>query len=120
DLSNFTGGPVTFDLSLISAQALGAIPGNTLTLSDGMGVEGVIGTGGADTLLGNAANNLLQGADLPPAAMGAAPAWDGVTQVVFLDFDSRTDPGEHVYTPAERSAIQTRLLADYIGPDPSN
>src|SRR5262249_26640534 len=28
DLSNFTGGPVTFDLSLISAQALGAIPGN--------------------------------------------------------------------------------------------
>jgi hypothetical protein len=32
---------------------------------------------------------------------------------VFLDFDSRTEPGEHVYTQAERDAIQASLAADF-------
>src|SRR5262249_13514157 len=88
--------------------------------SDGMGVENVIGTSGADVIRGNGADNQLSGAALAPAQMGAAPGWNGVTQVVFLDFDSRTDAGEHVYTAAERSAIISRLNADYIGPDPSH
>ena len=36
---------------------------------------------------------------------------DGIQQVVFLDFDSRTDFlfGDRFYTPSERDAIQTRL-----------
>src|SRR5262249_272208 len=33
------------------------------------------------------------------------------------DFDSKTDPGEHVYTTPERNAIQAQLEADYLGPD---
>lgn len=120
DLSNFTGGPVTLDLALTSPQALGAIAGNSLALSEGMGIENVIGTGAGDTMRGNGANNQIQGADLPPPVMGAAPGWDGVTQVVFLDFDSRTDPGEHVYSQAERGAIQALIEADYAGPDPAH
>src|SRR5262249_57550793 len=51
---------------------------------------------------------------------GPAPAWNGLTQVVFLDFDSDTVAGEHVYTQTERDAIQARLVADYVGPDPAN
>ena len=59
-------------------------------------------------------------------AVAGAPAWDGVTQVVFLDFDTYTgiDPAtglaEHVYTAAERDAIQARIGADYFGPDPAH
>src|SRR5262249_15973613 len=120
DLSSFTGGAVTLDLSLTSMQALGTVSGNSLTLSDGLGIENVIGTSGADVLRGNDADNQLSGAALAPAQMGAAPGWNGVTQVVYLDFDSRTGPGEHVYTAAERSGIQARLAADYTGPDPAH
>ena len=35
------------------------------------------------------------------------------TQVVFLDFDSRTEGNEIQYTSAQRSAIQSRMEADY-------
>jgi len=38
---------------------------------------------------------------------------DGPNQVVFLDFDSATDGFDHVYTQAERNAIQARLAEDY-------
>src|SRR5262249_92335 len=72
---------------------------------------------------GNGLDNQLLGADLPTLAIGVPPPWDGITQVVYLDFDSRTDPGEHVYTTGvggERDLIQKRMEADYIGPDPSN
>jgi Ca2+-binding RTX toxin-like protein len=120
DFSSFTGGPINLDLSLPTMQALGTVPGNSITLSDGMGIENVIGTSGADIIRGNGADNQLSGAALAPASMGAAPSWNGVTQTVYLDFDSRTDPGEHVYTAAERSAIISRLYADYVGPDPSH
>src|SRR5262249_6149235 len=51
---------------------------------------------------------------------GAAPGWNGRTQVVYLDFDTYSDLGEHVYTPDERAGIQSRLEADYVGPDPAH
>jgi hypothetical protein len=35
-------------------------------------------------------------------------------QIVFLDFDTYTEPGEHVYTPAERMAIKTGLDALFL------
>ena len=38
-------------------------------------------------------------------AVGAAPAASG-TQLVFLDFDSATAGGDHVYTRSERDAVQ--------------
>ena len=52
-----------------------------------------------------------------------------ITARVLLDFDSYTNvyiPGvdtntnEHVYTPAERDAIQARLEMLYHGPDPDD
>ena len=35
------------------------------------------------------------------------------TQNVFIDFDSQTDAGEHVYTTAEREEILSRIRQDY-------
>jgi Ca2+-binding RTX toxin-like protein len=118
DFSGFTAGPLNLNLAVTTAQA--AAPGLTLTLTDAAGIENVIGTSFADSILGNARGNLLVGADQLDPPAGPAPGWNGLTQVVFLDFDTYTDPGEHVYTPAERAGIQARLEADYIGPDPAH
>lgn len=38
---------------------------------------------------------------------------DNPTQLVFVDFDSATGPGEYAYSPAERAAILANLNADY-------
>jgi Ca2+-binding RTX toxin-like protein len=111
DFSSFTAGGITLDIAITTSQSLGG--GLVLALSDGMGIENVVGTAFADTILGNGQNNLLLGADLLPVALGVAPGWDGFTQQVYLDFDSGTDDGEHDYTIAERDAIQARLVADY-------
>ncbi|HKB02850.1 MAG TPA: hypothetical protein VKD90_11565, partial [Gemmataceae bacterium] len=116
DFSGFTGGPINLNLGVTSPQAVA--PGLNLTLTDGAGIETVIGTAYADQVTGNARDNLLVGADLLDAPAGPAPGWNGRTQVVFLDFDTYTDAGEHVYTAAERDAILAKLVADYIGPDP--
>jgi Ca2+-binding RTX toxin-like protein len=118
DFSSYTAGPINLNLASTAAQTLGS--GLTLTLTDPAGIENVIGTAGADTITGNARDNLLVGADQLDPPVGPAPAWNGVTQVVYLNFDTYTDPGEHAYTQAERDAIQARLVADYIGPDPAH
>jgi Ca2+-binding RTX toxin-like protein len=125
DFSGFTGGPINLNLSITTPQTV--TPGHlTLTLTDAAGIENVIGTAFADSVVGNGRDNLFLGADPLNAVAGVAPAWDGVTQVVFLDFDTYTgiDPAtglpEHVYSQAERDAIQSRIEADYIGPDPAN
>src|SRR5262249_49233576 len=68
-------------------------------------------------LIGNDQDNVLAGAALRDDRVTAGPAWDGVTQWVYLDFDTATDTDEHVYTQAERDAIQARIAADYHGPD---
>ena len=34
-------------------------------------------------------------------------------QIVFVDFDSKTDAGEYVYTPDDRAAIIARILESY-------
>jgi len=119
DFSSFTGGPINFNLGVTGPQTLN--PGHlVLNLTDGSAIEDVIGTAGADTVTGNARDNMLVGADLLDTAPGAAPGWNGRTQVVYLDFETYTDPGEHVYTSAERAGIQAGLEADYIGPDPAH
>jgi Ca2+-binding RTX toxin-like protein len=118
DLSGFTGGPISLNLAVTGPQTIAA--GLTLILADGLGIENVIGTAGADTVTGNGRDNLLVGADLLDPPAGPAPAWDGVTQLVFLDFDTHTDPGEHAYSASERAAIKVRLEDDYLGPDPTN
>ena len=49
-------------------------------------------------LVGVGGNNLIEGA---------------VTRTVYLDFDTYELPGQHVYTQAERDAIQAQITADY-------
>jgi Ca2+-binding RTX toxin-like protein len=115
DFSSY-GAPVNLDLSSTSPQQISA--GTTLTLSDGMGIENVVGSGFADTIKGNGRDNTLLGADYLPPPTASPPPNNGKTQWVLLDFDSKTDPGEHIYTQSERDAIQARLVADYEGPDP--
>ena len=39
---------------------------------------------------------------------------------MLLDFDTYTVPGDFVYTQADRDDVQSRIEADYHGPDPSN
>jgi hypothetical protein len=63
-----------------------------------MGIENVVGTNGADTILGNARNNVLSGAEflLPGSSPPGTPIARTKTQWVHLDFFSSNDPGEHV------------------------
>ncbi|MEK6237412.1 MAG: hypothetical protein N2C14_22095 [Planctomycetales bacterium] len=45
--------------------------------------------------------------------VAACSATHAQTQVVYLDFDSQTGGLDHVYTGAERTAIQTQMEQDY-------
>jgi Ca2+-binding RTX toxin-like protein len=114
DFSLFAA-PLNIDLAQPGAQAVG---GNnlTLTLGNDTAIENVVGTAFNDTILGNARDNHLYGAagvDYIDGRAGNDYLQGDVTQVVLLDFDSRTDSGEHVYTQAERDGIQQRLQTVY-------
>lgn len=69
------------------------------TIRGGPGDDTIFGGHGLDNLEGNAGKDLV----LAHTAL-----------LVFLDFDSATDPAtEHVYTQAERDAIQSFLQQDF-------
>ena len=113
DFSAFDA-PLNLDMALTTPQAFGA--GLTLTLTDGSGLENVVGTGFADVILGNGRDNWLYGAggaDYLDGRGGNDTIQGDFTQVVLLDFDTATRPasGDHVYTAAERAAIIARLQA---------
>ncbi|MFO1064115.1 MAG: PKD domain-containing protein [Pirellulales bacterium] len=116
DFSAFNG-PVSLDLQLVTPQQ--QVGGLSLALSDANGIETVIGSSGADTILGNDRDNYLAGARFfyPSNAQSnpTAPTTLRPTQWVLLDFDSYTEPvvGEHVYTAAERAAILARLRSSF-------
>ncbi len=111
DFSGFIGA-VTVDLALTTAQVVN--PGNlTLTFSSSTGIENVVGSKFADFIFGNDRDNVLTGADFFDDRFGGAPGWNGVTQVVFLDFDTFSDPGEHVYTQAQRDEIEALIELDF-------
>jgi hypothetical protein len=124
DLLDFSGlrAPtgITLDLELTSPQQV--VPGTfSLTLGDSQGIEDVIGTPGADVIKGNDRPNVLRGAaQLVHEPLSQASVGNSTTQVVYLDFDSDQDPGEHIYTQEERNSIQAVVSANYLGPDPSN
>src|SRR5262249_12934107 len=113
DFSRFQSG-ITLNLALTSEQTLA--PGLFLTLSDGMGISNVIGTGLSDTITPNGRNGTIMGQALLDPRAANAPAPQAVpTQIVFLDFDTYTTDlsKQHYYTPAERPAILAILQADY-------
>src|SRR5262249_53141666 len=79
DFSSFTGGPINLNLGVTGPQTL--TPGHlVLNLTDGSAIEDVIGTAGADTVTGNARDNVLVGADQLDPVPGPAPGWNGRTQ----------------------------------------
>ena len=60
DFSGFIGGPINLNLAVTTPQTV--TPGHlTLILTDAAGIENVIGTAFADTILGNGRDNLLLG-----------------------------------------------------------
>ncbi len=106
--------PATVDLSLTEPQDVGG--DLTLTFSDGSGLEDVFGTAFADTIAGNDRPNKLIGSgggDVLDGGGGDDLLQSDFTKRVYLDFDSATDAGEHVYAQAERDAIQARMAADF-------
>jgi hypothetical protein len=120
DASAFTGGPLVVDLATTAEQTV--TPGKLwLTLSDGNGIENFTGGSGADQIFGNDQDNVLLGDAPLPAQLAPMVTTNAPTQVVYLDFTgisttvySQTHP-QHVYTVAERNAIQSRLVTAYQG-----
>ncbi|MGH7177861.1 MAG: calcium-binding protein, partial [Tepidisphaeraceae bacterium] len=114
DFSAFAGA-ATLDLAQTTTQIVNS--GNlSLTFSSGTAIENVVGSKFADTILGNSRDNQFFGADQLDDRFATPASWNGVTQVVFLDFDSNHSllvAQDHLYTQAERDAIQARLQADY-------
>ncbi len=120
DFSSFSAGAVALDLALITPQPQpGAASNLILTLTDALGLENVIGSPGADTILGNARGNVLNGAQFLASGTtgGQTPVARTKTQWVLLDFVSRHDPGEHAYSTAEMQDVKSRIEAAYTGFD---
>ena len=115
DFSAFSGGALNLDLRLIAKQSQSSV--FAITLSDGNGIENVIGTPLADVISGNSRDNGISGARYGEDFSGSAAGTRGTTQWVLLDFDTWTEDGEHVYTDDERLAIATRIETVYRGPD---
>jgi Ca2+-binding RTX toxin-like protein len=85
--------------------------GGQITLFGGDGDDTILTTGGTQvTLFGSNGSDSTASLTRVPLTGGGL---DGITQVVRLDFDTATVPGDHVYTPAERAAIQARLEGIY-------
>jgi Ca2+-binding RTX toxin-like protein len=102
------------------AQAVtGGSNGPTLTLSNPSAFSTVIGTPGADTIVGNATTDETiiggGGKDNLQAGNGNDYVQGDVTQVVYLDFPTptQTNPDEHIYTPLEQATILQGLEADF-------
>ncbi|MBX9628069.1 MAG: tandem-95 repeat protein [Gemmataceae bacterium] len=130
DFSGYTGGAVTLDLALTTKQTVAT--GLYVTLSNAAGVEGAVGGAGADTLKGNAGNNVLAGSDPLDDRAGPGAAGNGRIQHVVLDFDTFTNANpaspavpsagavdataaEYIYTAADRAAVKAGLEAEYTG-----
>jgi Ca2+-binding RTX toxin-like protein len=111
DFSSFAG-PVALDLALATLQVVH--PAHlSLTFTPATAIAHVTGSAFGDSLAGNSLSNRLAGADPLDDRGGPAPAWDGVEQWVYLDFDTFTGPGEYAYSEDERAAIQARIVDIY-------
>ncbi len=102
---------VAFTLSLDAGQLQSVdAAGNQVSLN---GVfERLMGSSFDDILTGNSANNEIigrNGLDVLNGAGGDDFVEGGYTQVVLLDFDTDTRPGEYIYSPATRTTLQNRF-----------
>jgi hypothetical protein len=116
DLSSIQVAGPTVDLSMTTEQQV--LTGQLwLTLSAPSGFATVIGNGNAATLKAGSRNVTLLGAAPLDDRTATPPAWQGQTQVVFLDFNTYTTGTKHVYTSQEQSAIVAQLQTDYAAFD---
>ncbi len=82
--------------------------GGSDLLRGGRDEDSLRGDSGADTLIGGHGLDTLEGG----AGTDLLQAYQEM--VVFLDFDSATDPAtEHIYTQVERDAIQTLMEVNF-------
>ncbi len=107
---------INLDLSSTSAQAAAS----NLSVQLIGDLENIIGSDFNDRLVGNDLNNILIGQGGQDTLLGGAGndrLEAGRRRTVFLDFDSASEIGEHVYSSLERNAILTRIQADYAAFD---
>ena len=119
DFSSYRTGVVSLDLSLVTPQIQWAyfVP-LVITLTDSRGIEDIVGTSKADTILGNSRNNMLAGAQYLRANISTGtPVSRTKTQWVYLDFGSHDDPGEFIYTEAMALEVKFRIEQAYAGFD---
>jgi Ca2+-binding RTX toxin-like protein len=114
---NFLGLADAVNVDLSNGQMQQVAPGLALTLVHTNAFANVVGTPYTDFIKGNGRDAQIYGGgggDVLSAGSGNVLVIGGIPQVVYLDFNSATDPNlEHVYTQAERDAIQARLQTDY-------
>ena len=117
DKLDFYGLQSGVQIDLASDQLQTVAPGILqLQLTSGVALEDVTGTAFSDRLYGNDLNNkLIGGGGLDRVVGRAGDDWLSAsrTRYVYLDFDSATDGDDHVYTIAERDAIQARMEQDF-------
>ncbi|MDG2224390.1 MAG: PKD domain-containing protein [Rubripirellula sp.] len=105
---------VTVDLRLTTRQTV--TENLDLQFSSDTSLENVIGTTYSDVLIGNSRDSRLvggAGADTLVGGGGNDDLLAARTKFVYLDFDSQTDPGDHVYTADEIAGIQQRMREDF-------
>ncbi|MDF1840569.1 MAG: PKD domain-containing protein [Rubripirellula sp.] len=105
---------VTVDLRLTTRQTVSE--NLDLQFSSDTSLENVIGTTYSDVLIGNSRDSRLvggAGADTLVGGGGNDDLSAARTKFVYLDFDSQTDPGDHVYTADEIAGIQQRMQEDF-------
>ena len=114
---DFSQAPDGISINLSQTGPQTVIPGIlTLTLTDPLGINNVLGSSYNDTIIGNALDNTLIGAggDDLIAGLGGNDVLEGsVTRTVYLDFNTFELPSQHFYTTTERDEIQAQITADY-------
>ena len=108
---------VNVDLAVIGVPQAIDTSGTVLTLNGTF--ENLVGSSYNDTIKGNSARNIIDGGggvDYVEGRAGDDTLQGGYPQVVYLDFDSATGPGEKVYSVAERNTIQANLEKLYASP----
>ncbi|MFO0869119.1 MAG: LamG-like jellyroll fold domain-containing protein [Pirellulales bacterium] len=113
DFSSFRQAALQLNLASTVTQLQGPL---SLRLTDGLGIEDVVGTQGADQILGNARDNHLSGAAYFSTTPAATTATGTRTQWMYVDFVTYTDAGEHDYSAVERQAVLDQINTYFRGP----